>query len=134
MLLAPDYGRLMTKAYKGWLCPNGECSLIRVRGHPLWRRVERVYREARPRPSAGDLFHIFSLCGARARKRKKEAEKRKKPKKPKPRRAPKGHEYGDRNTDPRYECLLPDTPTAKHGKNFRWKERCWKCPYLQKDL
>jgi len=48
-MACPDCGYLMTKAYKGWLCPNGECSLIRVRGHPLWGRVERVYREARPR-------------------------------------------------------------------------------------
>ena len=48
-VVCPDCGSKMLKGYKGWLCLNEECSLIRVRGHHLWGRAERVEREARPR-------------------------------------------------------------------------------------
>jgi len=55
-MVCPDCRSKMIKAYKGWLCPNGECYLIRVKGHHLWGRAKRIEREARPRerPLSGE--------------------------------------------------------------------------------
>ena len=72
-------------------------------------------------------LHELDVKRAEEWKKKKQKERRKKGLPKKLPRLPRGNKYLSPNKSKDFDCTL-------HGKKFHWKERCWGCDNLLRDI